>query len=45
LRLFTRAPCTRIRSWLSAVDGPAGVRRVAMLTGPGSARGRCRRGR
>src|SRR6478736_4334511 len=22
LRLFTRAPWTRIRSWLSAVDGP-----------------------
>src|ERR1700722_4076401 len=24
LRLFTRAPCTRIRSWLSAAGGAAG---------------------
>src|SRR5262249_17260828 len=33
LRLFTRAPCTLIRSWLSAACGAAGVASslVAML--------------
>ena len=36
LRLFTRAPCTRIRSWLSATCRAGGCVSVlvAMLTAP-----------
>src|SRR3954465_2715211 len=39
LRLFTRAPCTRIRSWLSAPcsAGDCGSVLVAMLVTDGSA--------
>ena len=47
LRLFSRAPCTRIRSWLSATcsaGGPISVL-AGILTGPETARGRYRRGR
>src|ERR1700722_10796975 len=37
LRLFSRAPCTRIRSWLSAAHGPAdpvSVRDAMLIVSP-----------